>query len=142
MSMNTMAMAPTFPEGDILDALHDLEERVEENRVEYAGLIYDAYHRGRRAERICCMAYYMNRCKQSYEEAERVFSYPLVQSINLKEAVLEYYERVLLGRRRERLRSVSALMENGYTFEEIAKVLDLSSEDVRFFSTYFEATEV
>lgn len=90
MSLNTINMAPTLPEADILDAFHDVEYKTQETIRDFAELVHTAYHRGRRAEKICCMVQYIYHENKTYEDAEKLFAGPLLQWKNLREDVEKY----------------------------------------------------
>lgn len=91
MSLITMGMAETFPEQDFLDEIEHMEEDGGKFIGKFAMLTYQAYHRGCRVQQIRCMVQYMYHCRKSYEEAAKLFNYPLVDGINLRQGVEQYY---------------------------------------------------
>ncbi len=102
MTLNTMAMSPTFPESDILAELEELEEQAQITTGKFSQLIYESYHRGCRQQQIRCMVQYMYHCSKSFDEAKKLFDYPLVRGLELREAVEAYFPVYAAMKEREK----------------------------------------
>lgn len=91
MSLNSMSMAQTLPDHEILEAFERLEEKHSAEMVEYARLLHGAYHRGCLRQQARCIALYMIHHNCSIEEAKTVFEDPLIYRQDLSDEVLKYY---------------------------------------------------
>lgn len=93
MSLNSMTMAETLPEKEILAAFEKLEDAQNSAIAHFAELIHYAYHRGCVVQHARCIAKYMVQNGCSYADARKVFDYPLVQGTHLKEEVVRYLSK-------------------------------------------------
>lgn len=91
MSLNSMCMAETLPDGEILEAFEELEEKNAVAMVEFGRLIHSAYHSGCLRQHARCIALYMMKYNCPFEEAKAVFADPLIYGQKLKEEALRYY---------------------------------------------------
>lgn len=90
MSLITMDMAPTMPNDDILEEIGELEKKHNSLLTSFTNLIWKAYHEGCLRTRARCMAMYMLHHVCSFDEAQQVFSDPLIYSSNLKAETMRY----------------------------------------------------
>lgn len=91
MSLNSMHLAETLPDSEILEEFERLEEKHSVEVVEYARLLHSAYHRGCLRQNARCIALYMLQSNCSFEEATQIFADPLIYGQHLKETVTRYY---------------------------------------------------
>ena len=92
MSLNSLSLAETLPDSEILEAFERLEEKHALEAVEFARLIHCAYHRGCLRQHSRCTALYMLQSNCSFEEARQIFADPLIYGRELKEETLRYYD--------------------------------------------------
>ena len=101
MSLNSMHLAETLPDSEILEEFERLEEKHSVEVVEYARLLHSAYHRGCLRQNARCIALYMLQSYCSFEEATQIFADPLIYGQHLKEEVTRYYHLLQKTKRGE-----------------------------------------
>ena len=92
MSLNSMSMAETLPDREILEEFERLEEKHTLEVVEFARLIHSAYHRGCLRQHARCVSLYMLQSNCSFEEAKQLFADPLIYGRELKVETLRFYD--------------------------------------------------